>query len=142
MSLQAYLDLPLGVAKKKAQSTGILTTRNAEESWIPLNVDVWDNIMSDLPQFSDQIAKRNADTDDDRVTLQHRKRVTAEAGITTHVEVVSRFVATSCGGNRATMSAQGVRGSPDIRLFESTSGQTMIVGEVKTFWAFPVTDGN
>jgi hypothetical protein len=137
MPLQTYLDVVLGVASREAQSTGTSTTKNAEGSVIPLNVNEWDSILNDLPH---QNAVQTARSDRLRRRLPDDIDVTSEGGIQREVEVATSFVAISCSGHGATMSAQGVRGSPDIRIFDNTTGQTKIVGEVKTFWAFPVND--
>jgi hypothetical protein len=96
--------------------------------------------MDDLPLFHDEIAVQCEDTDDLRFTLPRRKTVRNEAMINTYVVNVAEFVSKSCGLYDATNTYQDVTGRPDVRIFDTTDDETKIVGEMKTFWAFPINN--
>jgi hypothetical protein len=101
----------------------------------------WNTILNDLPEFNGAIAVQTLDTKELYRTLLGRKRVTSEARISAHVTDAATFVSNSCGEYDATDNAQRVIGRPDVRIYDKRNDETKIVGEVKTFWAFPI-DGS
>jgi hypothetical protein len=139
--LENYLDIQLGPMIQGGLSTGTSTTRNATGSSYPDDVQAWTTILADLPHFNGSIARQSWDTDELRFTLPRGKRVTSEARINAHVSDAATFVSNSCGDYDATDTAQRVTGNPDVRIYDtSNNDEIKIVGEVKTFWAFPIDE--
>jgi hypothetical protein len=138
--LENYLGIQLGSMEQGGQSTGTSTTRNATGSSNPDDVQAWTTILDDLPHFNGAIARQSWNTDELRFTLPRGKEVTAESMTNTHVADAAMFVSKSCDAYNATVTAQRVTGNPDVRIYDTSNDETKFVGEVKTFWAFPIED--
>ncbi|CAK4680445.1 unnamed protein product [Aphanomyces euteiches] len=64
----------------------------------------------------------------------------SEALLNAYVTCTAQVVALACGGHEASDISEGFTGAPDVHIYEVANGQPKLIGEVKTFWAFPFSD--